>query len=84
MSNSNQALKPTPKQFDVKVELLVPTTITYRVSALNEEDALKEVEKYSARKLSTQQHLHKKIKLKASVYIPGSNMIKLSRTYRSL
>lgn len=72
------------KQFDVKVDFLIPTTITYRVSAETEEEALKEIEKLSARKVSTQQHLQRKIKLKATVYQSYSNMIKLSKTYRNI
>lgn len=73
------------KQYDVKVEFLIPTTITYRVTAFTEEDALKEIDKMAVRKIgSTQQHLNRRIKLKATVYQPNSSMIKLSKTYRSL
>jgi hypothetical protein len=70
--------------YDVKVEFLIPTTITYRVSATNEHEALKEVEKISAQKKSQQQHLNRKIKLKATVYNPSSSMIKLSKIYRNI
>lgn len=70
--------------YDVKVEFLIPTTITYRVSAANENEALKEIEKISARKMSQQQHLNRKIKLKATVYKPSSNMVKLSKNYRNI
>jgi hypothetical protein len=72
------------KQYDVKVEFLVPTTITYRVAAISEEEALKEAEKTSARAVSTRQKLNRKIKIKATVCQPYSNMVKLSRTYRNI
>lgn len=72
------------KSYDVKVEFLIPTTITYRVTAANEEEALKEIEKFSARRISNQQHLQRKIKLKATVYQPNTSMVKLSKTYRNI
>lgn len=72
------------KTYDIKVELLVPTTITYRVVAEDEQEALKEIDKYSARKISTQHNFNRKIKLKATVYNYGTTMIKLSKTYRSI
>jgi len=72
------------QQFDVKLEILVPTTITYRVSATDEKEALKEVDKFSARKLSYKQNLNRKIKLKAIVYTPNSSMVKFSKTYRNI
>ena len=35
------------KQYDIKIDYLVPTTITYKVSAENEHEALKQIEKIS-------------------------------------
>lgn len=72
------------KQYDIKLDILVPTTITYRVSALNEQEALKEIDKSSARKLSIQQHLNRRIRLKATVYAQGTSMVKFSKTYRNI
>lgn len=85
MSNKYSSDKPIErKNFDVKVELLIPTTITYRVLALDEQDALKEIDKGSARRMSTHQNLNRKIKLKATVYGANTTMIKLSKTYRNI
>jgi hypothetical protein len=74
--------KPVPKNYTVKVECLVPTTITYTVLALNEQDALKEVDKVAARKVSIQHNVNRKIKLKVGVYTLNSSMLKLSKIYR--
>lgn len=70
--------------FDVRVEFLIPTTITYRVQAETEQDALKEIDKPSARRVHAVPKDNRKIKLKATVYQPNSNLIKLSKTYRHI
>lgn len=73
------------KQFyDVKLEILVPTTITYRVEAINETEALKEVDKISAKKIATKQNLTRRIKIKATVYNVNTTMMRLSKTYRNI
>lgn len=74
----------TPQSFDVKIEVMVPMTITYRVTANSAQEALKEADKHSARKTATAQHMHRRIKLKATVYLPNSNMIKYTKTFRAM
>jgi len=76
--------QPKTQQFDVKVEVLVPATITYRVSAIDEHDALKQIEMNKGTIRHNQQNIARKIKLKATVYPAFSSLIKLSKTYRSM
>lgn len=74
------------KPFQIKLEALVPTTITYTINAADEHEAIKELERNATlRPISMpQQQLHRKIRLKATVYQGGTSMIKLSKNYRSL
>jgi len=67
--------------YDVKVECLIPTLLTYRIYADDENDALEQI----AKKPPTQMKpnlLLKKI-IKATVYIAGSSMVKLTKSFRS-
>ena len=75
--------KQEKKIYTIRVEYLVPTTITYQVSALDEKEALREIDKISARKVSSHQNLVRKIKLKAVVYKAHSSTMMLSKTYRN-
>lgn len=83
MKDEKIKIIPKPKPFCVKVECLVPTTVSYRVIALNEQDALKEVDKITAVASSVQQNIRKKIKLKAAVYVGNTSMLKLTKIYRA-
>lgn len=72
------------QQFSVKLECLIPATITYRVIASDEQEALKEIDKYSTKVVAFQENKNKKIKIKATVYKLNTSMVKLSKTYRSI
>ena len=73
--------KEQQKQFyDVKIEALVPTTLTYRVFALDENDALKQIQKQAPNNYKPNFLL--KRMLKAIVYIAGSSNIKLTKYFR--
>lgn len=67
------------KYFDVKVETLVPATITYRVFAENETEALKQIDKTNP--TGFKPRLAQKKLLKAAVYDAGSLMIKLTKVF---
>lgn len=79
-----EAKKPVKRSFDVRVEFLIPATITYRVQAFDEKEALKEAEKPSARVSHKREQMNRRIKLKATVLLPSSSTVKLQKTYRSL
>lgn len=75
---------PIIKQYSIKIEFLVPTTITYKVSAENEHEALKKIDKIPASQSHIRYNLQRKIKLKAVVYQGGTSMVKFTKTYRHL
>lgn len=70
------------KQYDIKIDYLVPTTITYRVSAENEHEAMKAVDKIPASRSHVKHNLQRKIKLKAKVFQSGTSIVKFTKTYR--
>lgn len=73
--------KPKEKQFfDIKLEALVPTTLTYRVFAEDEEEALKQIEKKAP--TGVKPNILQKKSIKATVYAAGSLMIKKIKNYR--
>lgn len=77
MTNKKQ---PQPKKyFDVKIEALVPGTITYRVFAENEAEALKQIDKVNP--TGFKPRLAQKKLLKAAVYEAGSLLIKLTKVF---
>jgi len=68
------------KYFDVKMEVLVPATVVYRVLAEDAEKALQEV------KVTTAPHgvkydLARKRTLKSTVYDAGGNMIRYIKNF---
>lgn len=72
------------KPYDVKLEVLMPTTITYRVMALDPQDAVKEIEKNYGMQTATKQDRMRKIKIKATVYQASTSMIKHTKNYRNM
>lgn len=73
--------KPKQKSyFDVKVEALVPTTLTYRIYAEDEQDALAQIAKKPPNGMKP--NLLAKKLLKATVYVAGTTMIKLAKHFR--
>ena len=65
--------------YDVKVECLVPTMLTYRVLADDEQEALELIGKKPPTQMKPNLLLKKIIK--ATVYIAGSSMVKLVKNY---
>jgi hypothetical protein len=71
---------PEKKFFDVKLDALVPCTITYRVFAENENDALLNIDKQTPRNVKPD--VRRKKNIKAIVCDAGSNIAKLTKAYR--
>ncbi len=75
-------IPPKKQRFDIKVECLVPTTFTYTIEAETEQQALKEFEQGKHKHKGAIPHQQKAMKLKATVYVANTHMIKLSKAYR--
>ena len=73
--------KIVEKQFDIRVECLVPSTLVYRVLAKNEGEALEKIKKMAPR--SAVPHYNKKHLVKATVYDMGSLIIRLVKNFRN-
>jgi hypothetical protein len=74
--------KEQPKQkkyYDVKVEALTTTHITYRVLAYDEQDALEQIKKKAP--TSVRPVVSLKNIIKASVYESGSSILRLIKRY---
>jgi len=72
-------LPPPKKLYDVKVEVLLPATLTYRVLADNPEQAI-ELTK-TMQPTGVRHQLARKRSLKAIVLDAGSTMIRLTKTF---
>lgn len=70
---------PEKKYYNIVVEALVPTTLTYRVYAENEEEALKLINKQLP--TNVKPRVIQKKPLKATVYELGSLIVKLIKNY---
>lgn len=68
------------KHFDVVVEAMVLTTITYRVSAYDENDALIQINKIAP--INIRPNVSKRKDIKAIVKEAGSSIIKLMKVFR--
>lgn len=75
--------KPTPKYFTVKMEVLAPVKIEYRILAISAEEALKKVEQNIGSNLasSPKPNLGKSKKLNAVVLMAGFSNVVLTRRY---
>ena len=71
---------PQKKYYDVKLEALVPCTITYRVYADDEHDALTQIGKKAPTNVKPNVNLKRDIK--ATVYDAGSSIIRFAKTFR--
>lgn len=71
---------PDKKYYDVKLEALVPCTITYRVFADNEQDAVTQINKKDP--ISVRPNIRHKRDIKAVVYDAGSSLIRFAKTFR--
>lgn len=68
------------KYFDVKMEVLVPATVVYRVQAESAEQALDEV-KESTPVHSVRYNLIRKKIIKSTVYDAGSTMLRFIKNF---
>lgn len=73
-------MKKEKKWYDVKLEVLMPATVVYRVLAENEESALDEI-KVSTIPTSVKYQLLKKKNIKATIYDAGSSMIRYIKNF---
>lgn len=69
-------------QYTIKIDYLVPTTITYKIAAENEHEALKMVDKKPTSYYHMKQNLPRKIKLKAIIFQASTSIVKFTKTYR--
>jgi hypothetical protein len=65
---------PQKLYYDVKVECMLPATLTYRILAENEMKAAEMIKNLQPN--SVHHKLHGRKELKITVYMAGSNMIK--------
>jgi hypothetical protein len=78
---SKETVKPIVKTyFDIKLEVMAPITLTYRVLAEDEKDALDQIKNKSPNNMKP--NLSMKRLLKATVYTAGSTMVKLVKSFR--
>jgi hypothetical protein len=71
--------QPVKKYFTVKIETLTPCTITYRIYAENEEDAITMTKR--ATPTSVRPNISLKRLLKATVYDAGTSVVKLVKSF---
>lgn len=72
--------KPQPKQYTVKVECFVPATLIFQITAMNEEDAIKETYKRAPNQI--QQKVQKRRNIKATVYDRGTINVKMVKNIK--
>jgi hypothetical protein len=68
------------KYYDIRLDALVPCTITYRVYADDEHDALNELKKKAPS--SVKPNISQKRDIKAMIYDAGSSILRLTKTFR--
>lgn len=66
--------------FDVKMEVMLPATVTYRVYAEDAEQALNQIDNTTS-PASIKHHLTKKRNIKATVYDAGCSIIKFIKNF---
>lgn len=75
-----EAALPTPKKYwDIKLEVMLPATISYRVFAETPEKAIEML--VNATPNGVKHFLTKKKNIKAVVYDAGTTLIKLTKKY---
>lgn len=67
------------KYYDVKVEVMLPATITYRVYAQDEQEAITLIK--NANPQNVKYRLNGKKELKLAVYDAGSTMIRFVKSF---
>ena len=78
--NLKYQMENETKYYTIKLEALVPTQITYRVRAKDAEEALTLLN-MNAPYSQPKQSLTQMKKIKATVYLAGSSIIKLSKYF---
>jgi hypothetical protein len=76
---NKETKEPIKQYFDIKVEALVPTILTYRIFAETEQLALEQITKKAPTGMKP--NLSMKRIIKATVYFAGSSVIKLVKKY---
>ena len=71
--------KKDKKYYDVKVEAMLPATITYRVFAEDEQEAILLIKK--ANPQSVKYRLNGKKELKLAVYDAGTTLVRLAKNF---
>lgn len=77
---TNKKEQPKLDLYDIRLECLVPITLTYRVQAENQEKALAMVDKQMHNNMKP--NLSKKIKLNAKVYRAGTVNLLNTKVYK--
>lgn len=74
--------KPLPqkKYYDIRLEALVPCTLTYRVFAYDEHSALEEIARKTPANVKPNVSLKRDIK--ATVYDAGTSIIRFAKSFR--
>lgn len=73
--------KPKQKKlYDIKLECNMPCTLTYRILADDENDAILQIRKHSPNNIK--HNINLKRDIKATVYEAGYLMIKLIKNFR--
>lgn len=71
---------PQKKFYDIKLDAMVPCTITYRILADDEHDALTQMSKKHP--TAVKPNINLKRDIKATVYDAGSSIIRFAKTFR--
>lgn len=83
MPNKNKPEKVKQEHFTVKLECLIPTTMTYKILAESPEQAIEKAEKNIIANISQppKQHFGKSKRLNATVYKAGYSNILSQKKY---
>jgi hypothetical protein len=80
---SKKILTVQKKYFDIKLSALVPCTISYRIYATDEQDALNQIKnKPPSSRNDIIPNVSQKRDIKALVYNAGSSILKLSKIFK--
>lgn len=69
--------QPQPKLFDIRVETMLPATLTYRILALSPEEALEKIKQSSPNNIK--HRLAGKRDIKAVIYDAGTSIIRWTK-----
>lgn len=74
------AAKKEVKYYDIKLECLVPCTVSYRILAEDENDALSQIDKKTPTAIKP--NISKKRNIKATVYDAGSSIMRFMKSFK--